>query len=377
MTAVQNTALHTGPLAPGTAAPDFSLRATPDQRVTLSELRGRPVILAFYPGDFSPVCSGQVGIYNEALPEFLRYNAQLLGISVDSVWCHRSFAEAKHLHFPLLADFEPKGEVARRFGVYRTADGTSERALFVLDANGIVRWSYRSPIAINPGADGILDALNALGGGSPDDESPGYDPAAAPAPAAHLGTAFKSGHLRVPVSGHDHAQGPADAPVTLVEYGDYECPTCAQAHTVVRSVQQALAKLGVPLRFVFRNFQMSQMHPHARHAAAAAESVAAHAGEPAFWAMHEAIYTHQQDGREALDDRHLAEYAAAAGADAAQVQRDVAADAHGARIDDDFLGGVRSGVNGTPTFFVNGERFDGEWTDVRGFVAALARAAGR
>ncbi len=151
-------------LAPGTAAPRFALASTPDQKVSLEELRGSPVILAFYPADWSPVCGDQMALYNEILPEFRRAGAQLLGISVDGVWCHAAFAEQRKLHFPLLADFEPKGAVARSYGVYREAEGTSERALFVIDTEGVVRWSYVSPLGINPGADGILDALDKLAG---------------------------------------------------------------------------------------------------------------------------------------------------------------------------------------------------------------------
>jgi peroxiredoxin len=147
---------------PGEAAPDFTLHTTPDQAVSLSEFRGQPVILAFYPADFSPVCGDQMALYNQVLPEFRRYRAELLGISVDGSWCHSAFATARKLHFPLLADFEPKGKVARAYGVYREAEGTSERALFVLDAEGVVRWSYVSPVGVNPGADGILAALEAL-----------------------------------------------------------------------------------------------------------------------------------------------------------------------------------------------------------------------
>jgi peroxiredoxin len=149
----------------GTAAPDFRLHSTPDQQVSLSEFRGNPVILAFYPADFSPVCGDQMALYNEILPEFRQYGAQLLGISVDGVWCHRAFTEARNLHFPLLSDFEPKGEVARAYGVYRAGDGFTDRALFVLDRDGIVRWSYVSPVGVNPGADGILEALERLDAG--------------------------------------------------------------------------------------------------------------------------------------------------------------------------------------------------------------------
>src|SRR3954465_1459175 len=150
-------------LAPGMTAPDFALPSTPVQRVSLSELRGRPVILAFYPEDWSPVCSDQMALYQEVMPEFKRYDAELLGISVDGAWCHLAFAKDRNLHFSLLADFEPKGEVSRAYGVYRAGDGTSERALFVIDSEGVVRWSYVSPVGVNPGADGILRALESLG----------------------------------------------------------------------------------------------------------------------------------------------------------------------------------------------------------------------
>jgi len=153
-------------LAAGNVAPDFTLRVTPDQDLTLSDLRGRPVILAFYPADWSPVCGDQMTLYNEVLPEFRKHDAELLGISVDGVWCHAAFARDRHLHFPLLSDFEPKGAVARKYGAYRKKDGVAERALFVLDRDGTIAWSYCSPIAVNPGADGILDALVTLPGAS-------------------------------------------------------------------------------------------------------------------------------------------------------------------------------------------------------------------
>jgi peroxiredoxin len=150
------------PLAPGSAAPNFELPSTPDQKVSLEDFRGRPVILAFYPEDWSPVCSDQLALYQELLPEFQKFSAELLGISVDGIWSHLAFAKDRNLHFPLLADFEPKGDVSRTYQVYRATDGTSERALYVIDADGIVRWSYVSPVGINPGADGILRALESL-----------------------------------------------------------------------------------------------------------------------------------------------------------------------------------------------------------------------
>jgi peroxiredoxin len=149
-------------IRPDTPAPDFTLPAGPDRPVSLRDLRGKPVVLVFYPADWSPVCGDQVALYNEILPEFESLGAQLVGVSVDGPWCHAAFAKDRKLRFPLLADFEPKGSVARRYGVYRDGDGTSERALFVIDAEGVVRWSYVSPIDVNPGAEGILAALEAL-----------------------------------------------------------------------------------------------------------------------------------------------------------------------------------------------------------------------
>ena len=153
------------PLRPGLAAPDFALSSTPDQRLALHELRGQPVVLTFYPADWSPVCGDQLALYQEILPEFTRHRAQLIGISVDGAWCHAAYRKHRKLHFPLLADFEPKGQVARQYGVYDTGSGTAGRALFVLDAQGTIRWSYLSPVGVNPGADGILTALESIDGG--------------------------------------------------------------------------------------------------------------------------------------------------------------------------------------------------------------------
>jgi peroxiredoxin len=149
-------------LPAGSEAPGFELQSKPDETLSLSALGGRPVVLVFYPNDWSPVCSDQLALYQELMPEFDRFEAQLVGISVDSIWSHLAFAENRHLRFPLLADFEPKGELARRYGVYRSADGTSERALYVIDRDGVISWSYVSPVGINPGADGILRALEEL-----------------------------------------------------------------------------------------------------------------------------------------------------------------------------------------------------------------------
>jgi peroxiredoxin len=150
------------PLPAGTKAPAFSLKTTPDQSISLSDFKGQPIILAFYPADWSPVCGDELALFNQVLPEFKKYNAQLLGISVDSAWSHVAYAQNRNLHFPLLADYNPKGEMAARYGVYLPKDGEAARALFVIDGRGVIRWSYLSPIGVSPGADGILNALEEL-----------------------------------------------------------------------------------------------------------------------------------------------------------------------------------------------------------------------
>lgn len=174
-------------------------------------------------------------------------------------------------------------------------------------------------------------------------------------------------HLRTAVSEHDHAAGPVDAPITLVEYGDFECPYCGMAHHVVPVLQQ---RFGNRLRFVFRHFPLTEIHPRALRAALAAESVSAQLGDAGFWSMHDLLFQHQK----ALDDDALAAYAASAGADPQQLLRDLAAQTHLARVENDFASGVRSGVNGTPTFFINGVRFDGDWRRLGEFAEALEAA---
>ena len=149
-------------LPEGTTAPDFTLFQAPDQKTSLADYRGRYTVLVFYPADWSPVCGDQLAVYNQLLPMFRGHDAEVVAISVDSVWCHAAFARDRKIHFPLLADFEPKGAVARAYGAYRDQDGFAERALFVIDPAGVVRWSYLSPLDVNPGADGILDALDSL-----------------------------------------------------------------------------------------------------------------------------------------------------------------------------------------------------------------------
>jgi peroxiredoxin len=153
---------HSDGLPPGEQAPEFSLPRSASETFDSAQLRGHPAILAFYPADWSPVCGDQLALYEAVLPEFARYGAQLVGISVDGVWCHAAYADARGLTFPLLADFEPKGAVSKSFGAYRHGDGVSERALFVLDDKGVIRWRDVVPPAVNPGAAGIFAALDHL-----------------------------------------------------------------------------------------------------------------------------------------------------------------------------------------------------------------------
>jgi len=161
----RDTSAHSGVteiLASGTPAPGFTLRSTPDQSVSLSDLRGSPVVIVFYPADWSPVCGDQLVLYNELWPEFQKFHATVLGISVDGIWCHLAFRQHRKLRFELLADFEPKGAVARQYGAYVREDGVAARALFVIDGDGAIHWSHVSPLGVNPGADGILTALESL-----------------------------------------------------------------------------------------------------------------------------------------------------------------------------------------------------------------------
>lgn len=176
---------------------------------------------------------------------------------------------------------------------------------------------------------------------------------------------MSASELTPPVSERDHIAGSDDAPVTLVEYGDYECPYCGMAYPIVKSAQRML---GTQLRFVFRNFPLAEAHPHARLAAQAAEAAEA---QGRFWEMHDMIFEHQN----ALEFEDLVGYAKSLGLDTAQFARDLEAGTYAKRVRDDFRNGVRSGVNGTPTFFVNGVRYDGSWANQEAFIRALRDAA--
>jgi protein-disulfide isomerase len=170
--------------------------------------------------------------------------------------------------------------------------------------------------------------------------------------------------LTMPVSDdRDHIQGPADAPVTLVEYGDYECPYCGAAYPIIKEVQ---ARMGERLRFVFRNFPITTSHPHAEQAAEAAEAAAA---QERFWEMHDMLYENQRH----LEDENLRAYAEQLGLDVERFGNELAEHVYAPRVREDFMSGVRSGVNGTPTFFINGARHDDSY-ELETLLAALERA---
>lgn len=160
--APEKKALQKAGIQEGMEAPDFTLPATPDQTLSLHEFRGQPVVLVFYPADWSPVCGDQLALYNEIYPDLKKRKVAIVGISVDSIWCHMAYTKDRKFQFPIVADFHPKGKVAKAYGIYDEGHGVCSRALFLVDANGLVRWSYVSPMAINPGADGFLDALDQL-----------------------------------------------------------------------------------------------------------------------------------------------------------------------------------------------------------------------
>lgn len=172
-----------------------------------------------------------------------------------------------------------------------------------------------------------------------------------------------AGDLKVPVTARDHIQGSDTAPVTLVEYADYECPYSRRAHHVIKGLQR---ELGDQLRFVYRNFPLRDIHPHAQHAAEAAEAAAA---QGKFWEMHDYLFEHQR----ALDDAHLRQYATTLGLDVQQFEQDMAQQRSTGRVEEDLEGGLESGVPGTPTFFINGVRYDGN-PDLESLLSTMREA---
>lgn len=322
-----------------TPAPDFSLPDGEGNIHRLGELRGRNVVLAFYPGDRTSVCSSQLSLYQEVLDEIRGYDAELLAVSVDSQASHKAWAEEAHFTFPLLSDASPKGNTAQTYGVYRPNDGITDRALYFIDKAGTIRdsWAGEHP-GIMPELSIVFAALRKLEG------APEVDDVESSA-----------------IDDDDWSQGPADA-VTLLEYGDLECPDCGRAYGEVKAL---LAERGDTIRYVWRHFPLTSSHPQAMGAAVAAEAAGA---QGRFWEMVDLLLTHQQQ----LDDDDLRRYARQLGLDAERFERDINDAALQDAVKHDIRRGIQDGVNGTPTFFIDGQRYEGQ-AERAALAAALKR----
>lgn len=315
-------------LQPNAPAPDFTLPDTDGKPVSLSDFRGKHVVLAFYPADWSSVCTSQLSLYQETLDDIRGRSAEVIGISVDGRWSHKAWAEQHRITFPLLSDQWPHGAVAERYGVLRPKEGVSERALFFIDKDGIIRetWVGEHP-GISPSLNIVFDALSSLEQARrPDD-----------------------GTQRSAITADDWSLGPADAPVTLLEYGDLECSYCGQAHPEIKAV---LEQYPDQVRFVFRHFPITSLHPRAQAAALAAETAGAHGK---FWEMQDLLLRNQQH----LELMDLRRYALEIGLEIGRFDQEIGDQRYIAHVNQDFDNGVNDGVNGTPTLFLNGVRYDG------------------
>ena len=316
------------PIAAGEIAPDFTLPSTPDQRLSLRDLRGAPGCLVFYPADWSPVCGDQLAIYNEILDELQHHAPSSLGISVDGAWCHAAFARSPQAPVPAARRLRAEGrggpEVRR---LPRRGRRQRARALRARRA-GQGGWSYVSPIGINPGADGILEP------------SSGW-------------RSTEMSKLTRPIDSSDHLLGKLDAPVSLVEYIDYECPHCARAHHVTVEV---LHRVGDAVCFAVRHFPLSQIHPHALLAAQVAEAAAAQR-----YASGRCTRSSSRTSRRSPWTTSWTTRRDALRLDVPRVAQELEASVHLPKVQSDFRSGLRSGVNGTPTFFLDGERLDQAW----------------
>lgn len=321
---------------PGTAAPAFDLPSSLGGRISKDDLAGQTCVLVFYPGDFTPVCTSELALFEQARSEIEASGARLFGISVDSIASHEAFARAQKLGFALLSDSHPKGAVSQAFRSYNQDHGYSSRALFVIDGQGRIVWSQMSPDGVNPGVDGVLRALSDMGAGKGQAHATRDD---------------------------FHARGPAGAAVTLTEYGDYQCPYCGQAYHELKKV---FAHFGDRLRFEFRNFPLANIHPYAELAAEVAEAAGA---QDKFWPMHDAIYENQA----ALSEDMLVELARELGLDVDRLVAEVNAHDYRARIRTDLSEGLRAGVNGTPSFFINGRLHQASF-DARTLIRAIEEA---
>lgn len=315
-------------LQPNTPAPDFTLPDAEGKPVSLSDFRGKHVVLAFYPADWSSVCTSQLSLYQETLDDIRGRSAEVIGISVDGRWSHKAWAEQHHITFPLLSDQWPHGAIAERYGVLRPKEGVSERALFFIDKDGLIRetWVGEHP-GISPSLNIVFDALDTL--------------------QADQRSADRT--MRSEVTPDDWSIGPADAPVTLLEYGDLECSYCGQAHPEIKAV---LAQYPDRVRFVFRHFPITSLHPRAQAAALAAEVAGA---QGKFWEMQDLLLRNQQH----LEVTDLRRYALEIGLEIGRFDHEMDEQRYIAHVNEDFRNGANDGVNGTPTLFLNGVRYDG------------------
>lgn len=318
-------------LQPGSSAPDFTLMDGEGTKHTLSNYRGKNVVLAFYPADWSSVCTSQLALYQAMIDEIRSYDAEVLAISVDNRWSHKAWAKHQQITFPLLSDFWPHGKIAQRYGVLRERDGITDRAVFVIDKEGVIRtsWVGEHP-GIAPGLDIVFNALKDV-----------------------QGETVTSGDSEqyTALTAEDWSLGPEDAPLTLLEYADFECPYCRRAHDVITDLR---AELGDQLRVVYRHFPLPS-HPHSLIASEAAEAAGA---QGKFWEMHDLLYANQK--QLAVED--VLGYAEQLRLDVDQFRKDLEQHTYAEAVKQDMLRAIDDGVNGTPTLFINGERYDGRRT---------------
>ena len=333
------------PLPADTKAPDFSLRSTPDQSVSLSDFRGRPVILAFYPADWSPVCGDQMALYNEILAEFQRFGAELLGISVDGVWCHLAFAHDRKLRFPAARRLRAEGR-GRAASTASTAidDGTSERALFVIDGDGIIRWSYVSPVGVNPGADGILTRSRHSQRGRRHDER------------------RRRRQLTLPVSDRDHIAG-----TPRTRRSRWSSTATTSARTAARRTRSSRTSSSGWATGCASSSATSRLRdPPARAARRRSGRSRGSAGQ----VLGDARRALRAPAR-ARRSRTWCSTRSSSAWTSSGSKASLAPTPTPPRVREDFISGVRSGVNGTPTFFINGIRYDGSW-DAETLMDALS-----
>jgi peroxiredoxin/protein-disulfide isomerase len=315
-------------LAPGIAAPDFNLSSSPTEKISLKDSTSAGnLVLVFYPEDGSAASANQMSFFSEISPEFeSRRNTRVLGISTDSVSSQQSFAAQQKMAFTLLSDSEPKAAVAKAYGVFSYTHQLAQQAIFLIDWNGRIRWSFLSPPNVNPGADGILNALDDL-----------------------LEEQSGTSSLVFPVGPGDHIQGSSSG-LILLGYGDYQSPDCNAARAAVQQVQTQFGNIAT---YVYRHFPLTRIHSEAQAAAEVAEFAAA---QGKFWEMHEKLF----DNQATLGPALYTKLATDLGLDPTALQAALTAKTYAAHVQADSIGGIRSGVNGTPCFFMSGSRYDGK-----------------